>query len=91
MVPQEGLAVGVRAEPERVEVAKVAVAPELEWKWVGRLMPRLSGEWVCCWHLAEAEARELLEAWVLATLQERVLQVTIEVLERVEPALLMHQ
>ena len=62
MVPQEGLAVGVRAEPERVEVAKVAVAPELEWKWVGRLKPRLSVERLCCWYLAGAEARGLLEA-----------------------------
>ena len=91
MVPQEGLAVGVRFEPEWGEVAKVAVAPELEWKWVGRLKPRLSVERLCCWHLAGAEARELLEAWVLVTLQGRVLQVTIEVLEGVEPALLMHQ
>ena len=91
MVPQEGLAVVVRAEPERAEVAKVAVAPELEWKWVGRLMPRLSVERVCCWHLAEAEARELLEAWVLATLQGRVPQVPIGVRERVEPVPLMHQ
>ena len=62
MVPQEGLAVGVRPEPERVEVAKVAVAPELEWKWVGRLKPRLSVERLYCWHLAGAEARGLLEA-----------------------------
>lgn len=55
-VPQGGLAVVVRAEPGRVEAVEVG-SPGLDWRWVGRLTPRL-GAGPLCWNLAEAEALE---------------------------------
>lgn len=39
--PKEESVAGVHAEPARVEAAEVAVARVLDWRWVGRLIPRL--------------------------------------------------
>ena len=88
-VPQEGLAAVVRAEPGRVEVGGVA-APDLDWRWVGRLTPQL-GAGLLGWNLVEAEALELSRGRVRATQLERVPQVPLGVQGRVGPALLAHR
>jgi len=88
-VPQEGLAAVVRAEPGREEVVEVG-APDLDWRWVGRLTPRL-GAGLLGWTLVEVEALELSKGWVRATLPERVHQVPLGVQGRVWPALLTHR
>lgn len=88
-VPQEGLAAVVRAEPGRVEVVEVG-APGLDWRWVGRLTPRLEAG-LLGWNLVEAGVLELSEGRVRVTLPERVPPVPIGVQGRVGLALLTHR
>lgn len=91
-VPQEGLAAVVRAEPGRVGVVEVG-APGLDWRWVGRLTPRLEAG-LLGWNLVEAgvlELSELSEGRVRVTLPERVPPVPIGVQGRVGLALLTHR
>lgn len=88
-VPQEELAAVVRAEPGQVEVVEVGTLG-LDWRWVVRLTPRL-GVGLLGWNLVEAEALELSEGRVQATLPEQVPQVPIGVQGRVGPAPLTHR